>query len=494
MLFNSGVFMLFLPLVLLIYYSLPAKHRHIWLLIASYIFYMNWSRRYALLLLFSTLATYLCGLGISYAQQRSRPRLARGVLVLDLLINLGILFVFKYFNFAFESLGTVFTAIGLSADALPHIRVHLPVGISFYTFQALGYTIDVYRGDIHAEKDFCRYALFVSFFPQLVAGPIERSRNLLVQLRETKPFSLNRARDGILLMLWGYFLKLVLADRAAIVVNTVWGNISEYGGFYLIVASILFAFQIYCDFAGYSIIAQGVAKIFGIQLMDNFNAPYLATSVADFWRRWHISLSYWFRDYLYFPLGGNRKGFTRRCLNLLIVFGVSGLWHGANWTYVIWGLLNGAFQIIGMFTKTLSLKIRSLLRIPSNCITRKLFHRLITFILIDLTWIFFRSTTLSESLQILKSILHANNPEILFDGSLFQLGISAPSFILLILSILLLMAVDICREHGVILRQKIQTQDFWFRAMAIAFSALFILIFGIWGSGYSESGFIYFQF
>lgn len=494
MLFNSGRFLLFFPIVILLYYAIPKRYRHIWLLIASYVFYMNWSRRYALLLLFSTAATYLCGLGISYAYTSGKEKTAKYVLILDLLINLGILFVFKYFNFAFESLDSILSMLGFSSDSLPRIRVHLPVGISFYTFQALGYTIDVYRRDIDAERDFFRYALFVSFFPQLVAGPIERSKNLLVQLRESKPFSFERARDGVMLMLWGYFIKVVLADRAAIIVDTVFGDIVKYNGYYLVVASILFAFQIYGDFAGYSIIAQGASRIIGIELMDNFNSPYLATSVANFWRRWHISLSQWFRDYLYFPLGGSKKGEIRRYSNLLIVFTVSGLWHGANWTYVIWGALNGLFQIIGIFLKKPFDLLYHFLHVNKKGITYRICQSLITFILIDLTWIFFRASTLEQSIQILKSIAQADNLQIFFDGSLFHLGVSAPGFILLLLSLILLMIVDICHDHGIVLRQKIQAQDFMFRAIVVSISALLILTLGIWGSGYSEAGFIYFQF
>lgn len=259
-----------------------------------------------------------CGLGISITS------------------NLMILFFFKYFDFVISNINSILYTLNIEIFE-PAFDVILPVGISFYIFQAIGYIIDVYRGEIRAEKNFFKYALFVSFFPQLVAGPIERSKNLLHQIDVPQKFSFERMREGLLVMLWGYFLKIVIADRIAIFVDKVYGNYMLYEGIYLSVASILFAFQIYCDFAGYSIIAIGVAKILGFQLMENFNAPYLAQSVSDFWRRWHISLSSWFRDYVYIPLGGNRRGKGKRYVNLLVVFIISGLWHGANWNFVVWG-------------------------------------------------------------------------------------------------------------------------------------------------------------
>lgn len=344
MLFNSINFIIFFPIVVSIYFAFPKKCSYIWLLVASYYFYMCWNVEYILLLFLSTLVTFLASLGIDYCEksnklQEEKKSVCKKICVIgSLTCNLLILFFFKYANFTIDSLNVLLqtlhiTVIERSFDVL------LPVGISFYIFQALGYTIDVYRGEIEVETNFLRYALFVSFFPQLVAGPIERSKNLMKQLKESHSFDFDRMRDGLLLMLWGYFMKIVLADRIAIFVDAIYGDLETYTGYYVLIASILFAFQIYCDFAGYSTIAMGAAKILGFTLMENFNAPYLSLSVAEFWRRWHISLSTWFRDYLYIPLGGNRKGIWRKYCNLFVVFGVSGLWHGANWTYVIWGAL-----------------------------------------------------------------------------------------------------------------------------------------------------------
>jgi len=343
MLFNSLEFLIFLPIVLLVTFVLPKNIRYIWLLIASYYFYMCWNAGYVLLILFSTVITWLGGLGIEWCKHRDweEAKVVKGKKVcvaVGVILNIGILGYFKYTNFLLDNLRSLFATLHIEMN-IPRADILLPVGISFFTFQALGYLIDVYRDDIYAEKNFLRYALFVSFFPQLVAGPIERSKNLLKQLATPAKYELENIKEGIWIMLYGYFLKVVLADRIAVFVDTVYGAYHQYKGMYLLVASILFAIQIYCDFYGYSVIAQGSARMFGYRLMDNFNAPFFAQSVSELWRRWHISLNSWFRDYLYITLGGNRKGNFRKNINLLIVFFISGLWHGANWTYVVWDCL-----------------------------------------------------------------------------------------------------------------------------------------------------------
>lgn len=304
MLFNSLNFMLFYPIVLLVYYILPAKVRYVWLLAASYYFYMGWNPKYALLIALSTLITYLSGLWIE--KRSHNHRMQKVILVSNLAANLGILFFFKYFDFALENINMVRSRLGAGLIDRS-FDVVLPVGISFYTFQALSYTMDVYKGTIRAERNVLKYALFVSFFPQLVAGPIERSESLLHQIKglaTMKGFDYGKMVDGVILILWGLFQKMVIADRAAILVDTVYDSYWLYGSVELILASILFAVQIYCDFGSYSIIAVGTAKILGIELMENFNTPYFAQSIKGFWRRWHISLSSWFRDYVYIPLGG----------------------------------------------------------------------------------------------------------------------------------------------------------------------------------------------
>lgn len=498
MLFNSLHFLIFFPIVVAVYYLIPQKVRSYWLLAASYYFYMCWNAKYVVLLLFSTIVTYVSGImleryGQSDIEEKSKIRHKKLCIAVSFILNLAVLFVFKYLNFGMESLQQVFAQLHITLN-VPKVDLLLPVGISFYTFQALGYTMDVYRGEIYAEKNFFRYALFVSFFPQLVAGPIERSKNLLCQLdRPAKP-DFDRLRDGFFLMLWGYFLKVVLADRIAVFVDTVYGDFETYTGVYLIVATILFAIQIYCDFSGYSVIAMGAAKILGIQLMENFNAPYLSVSVADFWRRWHISLSYWFRDYLYIPLGGNRKGKFRKYSNLLLTFGVSGLWHGADWSYVIWGLLNGIWQIIGDILTPFKKKMAGILDIKQDSLSHRVLRTITTFFLVDITWVFFRADSAFSALRIIKRMVTAKNHWVWFDGSLYECGLNQKNFSLMIWGILLLFVVDICKYKGIKLREVLARQDDWAQSLSVVAAVLGILLFGMWGAGYDAANFIYFQF
>ena len=486
MLFNSWQYMVFYPLVVLAYFVLPQRIKNFWLLLASYYFYMGWSAKYAVLLFFTTAVTYAGSLIL----ERFRNR---WVLIATLVLNFGILFYFKYAQFAFNNLAMIMRTAGIPFESRS-FDIVLPVGISFFTFQAVGYTIDVYRRDIYAERNFFRYALFVSFFPQLVAGPIERSKRLLKQLDKTYTFSYDRMREGVLLILWGFFLKLVIADRAAIFVDTVFADTAKYQGLYVPVACLLFAFQIYCDFSGYSIIAMGSARILGLQLMDNFNAPYFSKSVGEFWRRWHISLSTWFRDYLYIPLGGSRKGTMRTSMNLMIVFLTSSLWHGAAWTYIVWGGLNGWFQVAGKMTDRVRSRVKKGLCIREEGFSHRLLSRVLTFLMVDFTWFFFRARGLRGTIPILKGVITGFNPWIFVDDSLFQCGLDRRNFYLLMYSIGVLMAADYWKYKGVCIRERILRQDFWFRWLVFAGGALFVLIFGVWGGNYDAKSFIYFQF
>ena len=401
MLFNSLKFLIFFPAVVLLYFVLPKRVRNLWLLVASYVFYMGWNAKYVVLLFTSTLITYLSGLLLERVKDSDRPEtkktaLKKWVVAVSFLLNLGILFYFKYVNFFLDTLGAAASLVGLTLN-VPKFDILLPVGISFFTFQALSYTVDVYRGEIGAEKNFLRYALFVSFFPQLVAGPIERSKNLLQQLDTPKSFDFDRAREGFVLMLWGYFLKIVLADRIAIFVDTVYGDIAAFPGWYLIAATVLFAVQIYCDFGGYSTIAVGAAKILGIELMENFDAPYLSSSVSQFWRRWHISLTSWFKDYLYIPLGGSRKGKLLKYINKMIVFLVSGLWHGAAWTFVLWGALHGLFNALErIFAKPLS-RVPHWVRV--GC----------TFLIVNALWVLFRAESFQSAATVYRGMVDFSN-------------------------------------------------------------------------------------
>lgn len=498
MLFNSLDFIIFFPVVAFLYFLIPARGKNIWLLAASYYFYMSWNAGYAALILCSTVITYTCGRLLERAGQiedgKKKRFRKKCCLAVGLTANLSLLFLFKYYGFVASALEALLPCLGISLK-MPEISLLLPVGISFYTFQALGYTIDVYREELRAEKSFIRYALFVSFFPQLVAGPIERAGNLLAQFRRKDcRFDYERAREGLLIMLWGYFLKLVLADRIAIFVNTIYGDYESYGGVYLILATVLFAFQIYCDFAGYSVIATGAARIMGFTLMENFDAPYLSCSVSEFWRRWHISLSSWFRDYLYIPLGGNRRGRRRKFLNLFLVFCVSGLWHGANWTFVIWGALNGLYQIAGELCRPLRERLCRLFHVRSGGLGQRLAGMAVTFCLVDFGWLFFRAQSVGEAFAMIKSVCTQWNPWILFDGSLYELGLSEKSFTVMMLSLAVLLAADVMKYRGVCIRRIILEQTCWFRYFVFAGSALLITLIGVWGIGFAESGFIYFQF
>lgn len=340
MLFNSMHFLLFFPIVTFIYFFIPHKFRYIWLLITSYYFYMSWNPKYALLIGISTIITYLSGILIEKSNKitdKQKSKFFKKLWVfLSLFINLSILFLFKYCNFFTYTLTKIFSLINITIK-VPSFDFILPVGISFYTFQALSYTIDVYRGNIKFEKNLGKYALFVSFFPQLVAGPIEKSKDLLNQFNEKHIFDYNRVKNGLVLMLWGFFQKVFISDRLAILVDTVFNNPSNYKGLEIIVASVFFAIQIYCDFSSYSNIARGAAEVMGFDLSLNFKQPYFSKSIQEFWRRWHITLGAWFKDYLYIPLGGNKCSKWRRYFNNMVVFLISGLWHGAAINFIIWG-------------------------------------------------------------------------------------------------------------------------------------------------------------
>ncbi|MGE0267487.1 MAG: MBOAT family protein [Candidatus Omnitrophota bacterium] len=331
MLFNSFEFLLFFPVVAFVYFVLPFRFRWPWLLLSSYYFYMCWKPEYVVLIILSTLIDYYIGLSMAEAKNRTH---AKHLLTLSIICNLGVLFAFKYYNFFNASFRELFSHFNIFYN-VPSFKVLLPVGISFYTFQSLSYTIDVYSGKRPAEKHLGLFALYIAFFPQLVAGPIERSTHLLPQLYKKNHVDYQRVTDGLKLILWGLFKKIVIADRLAYFVNYVYNNPAGGHGYYILIATYFFAFQIYCDFSGYSDIAIGSAQVMGYELMENFKRPYLAQSIPEFWKRWHISLSTWFKEYLYFPLGGNRVPVLLWARNILVVFLLSGIWHGANWTFFV---------------------------------------------------------------------------------------------------------------------------------------------------------------
>ncbi len=475
MVFNSLSFLIFFPIVTLAYFVLPGRVRPAWLLLSSYYFYMSWNAKYAVLIATSTLVTYACGLGIGKTASRAGKKL---VMAAGLAVNLGILGFFKYYGFFTDLLSRALGIFGVGLY-LPAFDVLLPVGISFYTFQALGYMLDVYFGKIRPEKSLLRYALFVSFFPQLVAGPIERSENLLRQVNEDHDFDFGKARDGLLIMLLGFFEKLIVADRASLYVNAVYGQWEMAAGWQIVLATIAFAFQIYGDFGGYSHIAIGAAKILGFDLMDNFRQPYFAVSVRDFWRRWHISLSTWFRDYLYIPLGGSRCSKLRAMLNTMITFTVSGLWHGASLNFVVWGGLNGAMQIAEGLLPRRKKKTGAWTRVLES---------LVTFALIDLTWLFFRASSLSAALRMmLRSVRY-------FASAPIATGFSAAQAAALLVGVLVLAGVDLAHERGRTLTAWLDRRPWIVRGALMLLGILAIVVFGVWGPGYDASAFIYFQF
>lgn len=471
MLFNSFEFLLFFPVVCFVYFLLRDNRWRIpFLLLASYYFYMNWKPAYALLILTSTVLTYLCGLLVErYADDKPRKKV---LLVTSLVINFAILFLFKYFNFIGDSITALLAAGGVGWQ-VPNLDVLLPVGISFYTFQAVGYSVDVYRGTIKAERNFMTYALFVSFFPQLVAGPIERAKNLLPQFHEEHGFDHGRVVEGLRMMLWGYFMKCCVADPMASYVDTVYNNVPDHSGVSLIIATVLFTFQIYCDFGGYSLIARGAARVMGFNLMENFHRPYLAMSAKEFWKRWHISLSSWFMDYVYIPLGGNRVRYARHLTNLFITFLVSGIWHGANWTFVLWGVWHGVFIILDNVVRRLGLMPKQ------ERWWSKVASIVVVFSIAAFGWIFFRANSVQDAFCIIGKIFSASE------------GVYLPkeSFIWHVVAVLtVLIAKDIKDEYA--LKLHGMHSRHWY----VRYACYYLLIGWILLYFSAPQQFIYFQF
>jgi len=487
MLFHSIDFIIFFPVVVLVYFVLPDKVKNYWLLIASYYFYMNWNAKYALLLLGTSLITYMAAFLVDRWRGKSLCRL---VFVLALIAVFAILAYFKYMNFALQSLQAVLALCGVQLY-VPVFDIVLPVGISFFTFQAAGYLIDVYRGETEVEKNLFRYLLFVSFFPQLVAGPIERSKNLLRQMHHVEKFEIHRVQRGLLIMLWGYFLKLVIADRCATFVDLVFEYYWGHGSAVLFIGAILFSLQIYCDFMGYSTIARGAALVLGYELMDNFRQPYFATSIQDFWRRWHISLSTWFKDYVYIPLGGNRCSKVRHFFNLMVTFLTSGLWHGADWTFVIWGGLHGVLQILGIITKPIVQFLHRVFRIREDAMSYHIFCVLRTDFLAVMAWIFFRAVDLEQAVDYIRQMFTGGiRLYELADGTLYGFGVSEFHFNILLIGLGILFVFSFLRERRVAVLSWLGEQNVLFRYVIYWILVLLIAL----SFSLNNQEFIYFQF
>ena len=438
MVFNSFGFLIFFPIFFLLYKVLPLKVRWVMMLLFSYFFYMSWQADLIYLILFTTIVSYVCARMIE--RHTDRPVLRKIYMISAITVSLLVLFFFKYFNFLSK---TVTSIIGVSDFTLDLI---LPVGISFYTFQTLSYVIDVYRGTIPAERHFGYYALYVSFFPQLVAGPIERPENLIPQLKTRNEFNVNDATVGLKFMLVGFFKKIVVADQISKYVDAVYNNATSgaevVNGFTVAIATLLCAVQIYCDFSGYTDIAIGCARTLGIRLMQNFNNPYSAVNIKDFWRRWHISLTSWFTDYVYIPLGGSRCKKWRHLFNIMIVFLLSGIWHGAAWTYVLWGAVHGVYQIVGNLTAKPRSRLLARIGLKEDSALVVWPRRVITFILVSLAWMIFRANSFADLGLLFKTLL-AGWGGVSIGASLEALGMSLVSLITIVLSIIVLRQLDL---------------------------------------------------
>ncbi|MBG9378681.1 MBOAT family protein [Panacibacter sp. DH6] len=472
MVFNSLIFVYFFIIVTTLFFLLPHRFRWFLLLAASCFFYMYFLPIYILILGFTIVIDYFAGIYIAQSAGKKRKRW----LVFSLAGNISVLAFFKYYNFLNDNLTGLLGLVN-QENPVPYLHILLPVGLSFHTFQAMSYTIEVYRGNQEPEKHFGIYALYVMFYPQLVAGPIERPQHILHQFHEEKFFNYDRVAEGLRLMLWGFIKKLVVADRLAIYTDAVYGNYAHHSGYSMIIATFFFIFQIYCDFSAYSDIAIGSAKVMGYELMTNFRRPFCAKSVQEVWQRWHISLTTWFRDYLYFPLGGSKKGKLIQLRNMLIVFAISGLWHGAGWTFVIWGLLNGVVLVV---EQILSPALKTMHRFlgPLQHVVR-IFFTISIFVLMG---VFFRSPNIEQAWTMLHKMLT------LQPGSLFK-GEPPSSFGYFVFALVLLLTVEYVQEFypGI---QIIRSKNIVVRYTGYVLLLTILLMVGVFNGGQ----FIYFQF
>ena len=480
MLFNTPEYFLFLPIVLIAYFLSPERYKNVILLIASYFFYIHLKWQFGFLLLATTIVNYICGWKIGLSVNSSKP-LAKKWLVASLIFSIGILAYFKYAGFFVDSAIELLNSFGTNVHA-PSLKIILPVGISFFTFQAMNYTIDVYRGKQTVEKNFVNYALFVSFFPTILSGPIERSTNMLKQFAAKKNFSYENLLDGSKLIIWGLFKKMVVADRLATYVDWAYGSADTQSGTTLFLASIFYTFQIYCDFSGYSDIAIGSARMLGFQLMQNFNLPYFSDSIKKFWKRWHISLTSWFTEYVYFSLGGNRVKKSRWLFNISTIFLLSGLWHGAAWSFIVWGALHALYYLIEYYINN------GLKRIgwhTSLSVSRpvKWFRILLCFLLVNLAWIPFRVTNFSESFYIITKIFTD------FSG-MPSMGGSSATNLLTILMLFFFIFVENLQYRGYASNYFSESKiPIWGRCLFYASLVIFIALLGM-----TSSQFVYFQF
>ncbi len=494
MVFNSIGFLIFFPIFFLLYKILPLKVRWVMMLVLSYFFYMGWQADLIYLILFTTFVSYFCAIKIE--KHADKPRVRKAYMISAVAVSLFVLFFFKYFNFLSTSVSSLLNAMGLGVSEFT-LDLILPVGISFYTFQTLSYVIDVYRGTLPAERHFGYYALYVSFFPQLVAGPIERPENLIPQLKTKNPFTVNDTTVGLKFMLVGFFKKLVVADQISKYVDAVYNNAQGgaeiVNGFTVALATVLFAVQIYCDFSGYTDIAIGCSRILGIRLMQNFNDPYSAINIKDFWRRWHISLTSWFTDYVYIPLGGSRCKKWRHLMNIMIVFLLSGIWHGAAWTYVLWGVVHGLYQVIGNLTAKSRSKIIARIGVIEDSPLDIWSRRVITFTLVCLAWMIFRANSFADLGTLMKT-LFTGWGGVSISASLEALGMSTVNLITIILSVIVLKQLDLQintrpdQDNSTLAISPTRSVTYVALCWCVAIAWIILL------ASNAESAFIYFQF
>lgn len=481
MVFNSLHFGIFFILIASLYFALPYKYRWLLLLIGSYYFYMCGGPVYALVMFSMTIVSYFCGLKMG---QRESKKNRKPFLVLGLVIDLGLLFVFKYLGFFTRSAAILLKDVNI-LHSMPELKILLPIGISFYTLQTLSYLFDVFAGKMEPERHFGYLALYVSFFPTVLAGPIERGAHLLPQLHNDYDFDYARITDSMKLIAWGLFKKVVIADWLASFVNLVFNNVRSYTGFTLLAATVFFAIQLYCDFSGYTDMARGCARILGYDLLINFNLPYFARNMQDFWRRWHISMTSWFRDYLYIPLGGNRVSTLRNYFNIFIVFLVSGLWHGASWTFIAWGALHGTYQIIGKATRGTREQLVKKVGINPDGKFSSVYKAIITFCLVDFAWIFFRANSLRDAGYIVKNMFKFNFANLKAVVTL----VGAPSLLLDGFLILFLLMVQFIQLRGPIV-PRLNEKPTYVRWAGYVTLVSTILLFAVAGS----PTFIYMRF
>ena len=477
-------FMAFTAAVFLGYFILPLKVRPYWLLLTSLYFYSCFGWKGFILIGFSVVSTFAAAHAVARIRRQSVKKL---VTALTVILNVGLLTAVKYLNYTLSLFGRIVEL------PINEISVIVPLGIAFYTMQAVSYLVDVHKGKYPPERNFFKYLCYMTYFPIIMQGPISRYDQLADQIFTPQRFSFDRMKSGLSLVLWGLFKKMVIADRAAVLVNQVFDNYTSYEGLEIVIAVLMYTLQIYTDFSGCVDISRGISEVLGIKLIENFKHPYFASSIKDFWRRWHIALSSWFKDYIYIPLGGSRKGVVRKYFNLTVVFLVSGLWHGVGIHYIAWGLLQAFYQIVGELTAGVRSRLYDRCEIDRESFSFKLGGQLVTFALVNVSWLFFRANGFIAALKMLKSAVMNPNPWILTNGRLFELGLDAKDINVIVISTAVLLVVSLMQQKFSV-REKLEQQNFIFRYFVYLAAVIAILVLGMYGPGYNASQFIYMQF